>query len=377
MEEPESGIASGTSPLELLTVGAAISDGAAPAFDVILRHIAEARRSIEIHMYVWRSDAIGNAMGKALLEAAGRGVAIRILKDAGARLYERVEMNRKSFFRSPESWKQRLLQRVAARFLPDTFVTDAFDQTVGDALAAHPKVVIEWVHHTHTKYYLFDERVLVLGSINIEDRHRSYFDYMVRVTDPEVIATLRVHDASREVAIIANSRSEGPDGFRIVTCVLALIARARRSLRVEMAYLGDPEVTAALAAAAHRGVEVIVLFSKEANIGNDLNYRTVRALFQVAPIALYRTPKMVHSKMMLVDDETVLCGSANFSVFSMRKADEVCLLVRNPPEIVAAFREEFEARRAMSERVTVESELRTYSSFAASLQQWAQKLVSG
>ena len=52
-------------------------------------------------MYVWRSDVIGNAIGEALLAAAERGVRIRILKDTGAFLYERSEMNRKSFFNKP------------------------------------------------------------------------------------------------------------------------------------------------------------------------------------------------------------------------------------------------------------------------------------
>jgi cardiolipin synthase len=369
--------------LKLLTVNAATSDGAAPAFDAILRHIEGARESIVIHMYVWRSDTIGNAIGAALLAAAERGVEIHLIKDTGAFLYERSEMNRKSFFNRPVSCAQRLLFQVAIRTLPDTFVPDAFDHSLGDALIRHPKVSIEWVNHTHTKYYLFDGRVLITGSVNIEDRHRGYFDYMVEVVDPEVIADFsgirgrRLPPGGRDLAVIANIRGDDPAGFQIVECVLSLIAGARKSIRIEMAYLGDPEVTAALVEAANRGVEVIVLFSKAANIGNDLNYRTVRRLFKAVPILLYRTPKMIHSKMMLVDDETVLFGSANLSLFSMRKAEEVDILIRHRPEFAAAFRDEFEARRAISERITAERALTSYGAFAAAFQQWSQKRVAG
>ncbi len=368
--------------LRLLTVNAATSDGAAAAFDAVLRHIAEARESIGIHMYVWRSDGIGNAIGGALLAAAERGVKIHIIKDRGALLYERSEMNRKPFFNRPVSWAQRCLFQVAIQTLPDSFVTDAFDHSLGDALASHPKVTLEWVDHTHTKYYLFDRKVLVTGSINIEDRHRGYFDYMVETDDPGVIADFagirerRLPTQGRDLSVVANLRGKELSAFQIVHCVLRLIGGARKSIRVEMAYLGDPEVTAALGEAARRGVEVIVLFSKAANIGNDLNYRTVRALYKAAPISLYRTPKMIHSKMMLVDDETVLCGSANLSVFSMRKAEELDILIRNRPEAAAAFRDEFEARRSISERITGEKALLSYGRLAAAFQQWTQNRVT-
>jgi len=374
----------GSGMLDLLTVGAAASDGAAPAFDAILRHIAGARESIEIHMYVWRSDAIGNAMGEALLRAADRGVRVRILKDTGAILYERAEMNRKSYLKREVSRGQRFLCRLAIRALPDTLVRDGHREAAGEALATHPGVTIGWVSHTHTKYFLFDRRILITGSINVEDRHRGYFDYMMEVGDPRVIADfLATRDGGgsgieeRAVEVVANTRCGRARDFRIAPCVLSLIAGARASIRVEMAYLGDPEVTAALAGAAKRGVEVVVLFSRAANIGNDLNYRTVRQLIREAPVVLYRTPKMIHSKLLLVDGDTVLVGSANLSVFSLRKAEELDLLIRRRPELVAAFLAEFESRRAVSERIVDEKCLTSYGALAAALQQWSQRVIAG
>ena len=73
------------------------SDGAAMTFDRVIRLIQNASESIVIHMFVWRNDEIGNQIGREILAAADRGVKIHIKKDVGASMYERIEMNRKSF----------------------------------------------------------------------------------------------------------------------------------------------------------------------------------------------------------------------------------------------------------------------------------------
>ena len=164
---------------------------APPTFEAVLARIAAARESIEIHMYVWRSDEIGQRVGRALLAAAERGVRVRIIKDLGAILFERLEMNRKSFFDTPLPILQRLNHRLIGLTFPDSFVEDEFTGELGEELLRHPGVTLEWVNHTHTKYYLFDERVLVTGSINIEDRHFGYHDYMAHVDDPDLVGRFR------------------------------------------------------------------------------------------------------------------------------------------------------------------------------------------
>ena len=57
-------------------------DGAQGTFHAVLQGIREARESIEIFMYVWRNDAIGNEVGRAVLDAAERGVKVKIIKFA-------------------------------------------------------------------------------------------------------------------------------------------------------------------------------------------------------------------------------------------------------------------------------------------------------
>ena len=47
-----------------------IADGAEPCFSRVVERIRAVEERLEIHMYVWRNDAIGNEIGAAVLGAA-------------------------------------------------------------------------------------------------------------------------------------------------------------------------------------------------------------------------------------------------------------------------------------------------------------------
>src|SRR5437763_16542227 len=62
-----------------------LRDGPA-TFDAMLELIEEARTSLALECYIFRSDEVGRRFGDALTRAAGRGVAGRVLLDwSGAR----------------------------------------------------------------------------------------------------------------------------------------------------------------------------------------------------------------------------------------------------------------------------------------------------
>jgi len=361
------------------------TDGAEATFRRILEELRRAREAVEIFMYVWRSDEIGNQVGQAVLDAAERGVQVRIIKDIGAFLYERIEMNRKSFFdKKLPAWKS-LVYRMMIPTFPDTYVEDDFDSSLGDALMAHPNVRLEWVNKTHTKYYIFDETTLLVGSINLEDRHRNYFDAMLALESAGLIRHLRARmrgecppdrsgDPERPVEFFVNAH--GParaKRFEIRPRFLELIAAARDGIDVEMAYLGDEAVTAALVDAAQRGVRIRFLFSEEANIGNEINYHTMRKIVDRAPVDVFFTPKMIHAKTMIFDGRIVMTGSANLSVFSLQKAGELDVEIREAG-LVEDFQRLFEDRRARSRRLEDPRELARYNRTKAILQQLHQKL---
>ncbi len=356
-------------------------DGADLTFRTVVQHIDDAQDSIEIHMFVWRNDDVGNLVGRAILDAAERGVKIRIIKDLGAFMYERIEMNRKSFFNKKISVKQNLIYKALLPFFPDTYCEDEYTDSLGWEIVAHPNVTMDWVNHTHTKYYIFDNRVMITGSINIEDRHRGYYDHMIRIDDADAVQRFRTrkesglpYDSKRPMDFVFNVERDGAMCFEIKEQFLRLMDEARESLYIEMAYIGDPDISAKICEVAARGVEVTMLFSREANIGNDINYKSMHELYQGANIDAYLTDKMIHSKLMLVDRRIVIMGSANFSVFSMQKAEELDVIIHSDPEFVGALRETIEVRKAASTKVESADAFADYNRRIAHLQQLHQKL---
>jgi cardiolipin synthase len=351
-------------------------DGAEPTFARVVELLDAVQNSVSIHMYVWRNDRIGNRIGRAVLDAADRGVRITIIKDAGAVMYEQIEMNRKSFFNLPVSRRKALKYRLLRPTFPDTFVEDDYDFDLGRRVMQHPNVTFEWVNHTHTKYYLFDEHVLVTGSINIEDRHRTYNDYMLEIEGESVIRHFRSRQtgASPELGRRTDFVFNHPGRFEIKPLILRLLEETSDSLYVEMAYIGDEGVSRSIIETANRGVDVTFLFSREANIGNDINYRTMHYIACRAPVKVYFTDRMIHSKMMRFDDKVILMGSANLSVFSLCKAEEMDVVLHDHPDLFADFDRVIQQRIGSSVLVETPGELSKYNRPVAWLQQLHQKL---
>ena len=156
--------------------------------------------------------------------------------------------------------------------------------------------------------------------------------------------------------------------------MLELMSQAERSLYIEMAYIGDPDISRKMVETARRGVRVTFLFSRSANIGNDINYRSLYRICRQADIEVYLSEKMIHSKLMLIDEETVIVGSANTSVFSMQKAVELDVIVRRQPAFVEAVKKTVESRLGEARRVESTKELAAYHRVLASLQQLHQML---
>ncbi|MEM7146942.1 MAG: phosphatidylserine/phosphatidylglycerophosphate/cardiolipin synthase family protein [Verrucomicrobiota bacterium] len=354
---------------------------AIPTFERVLKEIAHAQSSIKIHMYVWRNDTIGNQVGQALLEAADRGVKIHILKDNGAIMYERIEMNQKSFFHTDLSNFKALSFRLMSRSFPDTYVKDEHTPELGQTLANHPNVSLTWIGKTHTKYYLFDNERLLTGSINIEDRHTEYLDYMIALDGRDHIdrfhsrlANKVSFDPERPVDFLCNTHhADGAKTFEIKPALLAALNATQSTLYIEMAYLGDDDITRAIIAAAHRGVQTTILFSREANIGNDINYRTIHRIASQAPVEVYLTPRMIHSKLIRFDDTRVITGSCNLSVFSLQKAGELNLNIQNHPDFFRTLDALIQSRLEASQKVTSPDDLKAYNPFVAALQQLHQK----
>ena len=76
---------------------------------------------------------------------------------------------------------------------------------------------------------------------------------------------------------------------------------------------------------------------------------------------------------MMFDDHTILTGSANLSVFSMQKSEELDLIIHDQPDLVTALQDVITKRLAASPPVTSPDQRSKFNRPLAALQQWHQK----
>jgi len=309
------------------------------AFPEILRRIREAKRTIAINIFIWRDDGIGNRIAAELLRAADRGVKISIVKDRYGIVCELCEEGRRSFFHphptAAERVKIALLVLLYNRDLCGCMPKQK-RCALAERLRHHPNVTVcaDQNRYDHSKYYVFDDEILIFGGINIEDKEngqdrqgRRYRDYMVEICGREAVARFLQKQAvpTNDGGVFAVNRKRPVRIFEIESRYLALIDGAQQSLTVLMAYFSpQPRFLQAVAAACARGVCVRIVVPKSANFTDDTNKRTLTALSRIRknPPALYLSDRMLHAKLLMSEREISL-GSCNITKKAFCQLDEL------------------------------------------------------
>jgi cardiolipin synthase len=310
------------------------------AFQAILARIRSAEKSVEIRAFLWRDDDAGNLLGEAVLAAADRGAEIVIHKDRIAAVYEYTGGNKQSFFHK----RVDPIRGIQAWFLGAVYrAPGSFKQRpnpLAERILAHPKITVEHMRKRfdHSKIYIVDDRYLALGSMGIGDNHRNeWLDVMIEAEGPEHVARLRERmaghdefDPSRGLDFLVHSReAHRKKSCPMISHRLALIDAAEESLTIEMAYLGDRRFTAALGRAVQRGVHVKLVTADQADVLGATNRATCDALMRMtgAPenLTIVLLPRMVHSKVVVIDHRWADVGSANFTALSHGVYDEINL----------------------------------------------------
>jgi cardiolipin synthase A/B len=316
------------------------------AFQQIIERVRSAERSVEIRAFLWRDDEAGNMLGEAVLAAANRGAMVTIHKDKIAAVYEYAGGNKQSFFhkrvdpiRGFQAWFLGAVTRAPGSFKQRP-------NSLAQEILQHPSIRVEHQRKRfdHSKLYIIDDRYLVLGSMGIGDNHRhDWIDVMVEVEGARHVDRLRERmagfdefDPSRGIDFLVHSReAHRKKSCPMISHRLALIDSAEQSLTVEMAYLSDRRFTAALARAVQRGIEVNLVTADRADVLTNANRATCDALMRLtgAPnnLTIALVPRMVHSKVVVIDHRFCDIGSANFTPLSHGVYDEINLFVDSEP----------------------------------------------
>lgn len=293
------------------------------AFPSMLKAIEEANSSICLSTYIFESNQTGRKFAEALVDAAKRGVEVRVLIDALGDRYTLPSI-RRYFKKTPV--------RIE-RFLPPSLMGRG----------------IFFNLRNHRKIMVVDGRQGFVGGMNIGDRHlaedrenkRRVIGLHFALTGPavsqledafnedwtfttgeEVVDKPKV-DPELPGNALCRGISAGPneDFEKLYWILIGALNCARRNIRIMTPYfIPDRALISAIDAAALRGVDVEIVLPGKNNlpyVGWAMN-AYLWEMLQYKTRIYYLPPPFVHSKLFVVDDYYVLVGSSNLDPRSMR-----------------------------------------------------------
>src|SRR5574340_688865 len=299
-------------------------------FPALIAAIDAARAEVHLETYIFNDDASAGSVCDALVRAAQRGVAVRLLIDG-----------------------------VGSRALPAAWL-DALRAAGASVLAYHP-LVGSWrsnphsLRRLHRKLAVVDARIAFIGGMNLIDDFEPIriaaprFDFSVEVQGPLLAA---IHQSAchlwRLVALTQLQAGETRlprikpswptdgrvraafvvrDNFAhrrdIERVYLAALALARDEIVIANAYfLPGRRFRRLLKSAVQRGVEVHLL--TQGHTDHPFFQTAARALYRdllAAGVNIYEYQVTeLHAKVAVVDGHWATVGSSNIDPFSLQQA---------------------------------------------------------
>lgn len=193
----------------------------------------------------------------------------------------------------------------------------------------------------HQKTFLFDQNVVIVMTFNLT---RSTFtrerNFALIIQDPnEVKEISRVFNADflhQPVSVHDSHLVWSPNQSR--EKILGLIRQAHTNIEIYAQDMTDYQTIGALAKAARSGVQVKLIVSLDPQKFNNgkLNY-----LRKAGVIIHNHQHYYIHAKVMIIDHQTALLGSINFTKASMEDNRELSVITEDD-RILKSLQQTFE-----------------------------------
>jgi cardiolipin synthase len=305
---------------------------------LFIDEINQAKKTLHLEFYIWALGGDADRVGEALIAAAKRGVACKVLLDS---------LGSKDWFKSP--WPKRFRDAGIE-------VTEALPIQIGRFQFRRADLRL------HRKIFVIDNAIVWTGSMNMVDPRTfkqdsgvgEWVDAMVRIEGPVAsqfeltfsfdwsVDNSKIKHFNDVVPaatpaggrVLAQEFSSGPvyrDDI-LYQVLLSAIMDAREELTITTPYFGpDDGLIQALMAAAGRGVKVTLIVPK-------LNDSTLVAwssrsfyadLMSIGIRIAEFHGGLLHTKSLLIDKRVAIFGSVNFDQRSLRLNFEISLIVYN------------------------------------------------
>ncbi len=303
----------------------------AEKFEAFLHDISRATKFIYIEYYIIASDETGNRLADALIERAHAGVEIKVMYDHVGSF-----KTKNRFFRRMRDEGIEVYPFLKVRF-----------PLLGTR--------INW--RNHRKITVIDGEIGYIGGMNIANRyidggsHGNWHDGHLRVKGPIIHSLL--HSFAADWNFMGRPLPNGisiakPDdqpenwGMQLVTSgpigrwpgiameFQEAIGGAKKNVWLQTPYfLPNESLLKALqtAALAKVDVRVMIPLKSDSDLLRYASFSYIKECLQAGiKIYLYREG-MLHTKMLLVDDEMVTVGSTNFDFRSFEHNFESNLFI--------------------------------------------------
>ena len=321
--------------------------------EALLELIAGAQTSIRVLFYIFNNDAAGARVRDALVEAARRGVQVKLLLDGFG------------------------CANAQPRFFAD------LAEAGGDFCLFHPSYGRRYLVRNHQKLAVADGRRAIIGGANIhndylcDDGYRHWRDLWLWIDGPAVETACEYFDAlyrwtnkaepklrSLRRLVLHYSEHRGPLQWKFSGPLspqnpwprsFVRDLRDARRLDVISAYFSPPRwLLARIARLARRGGEVRIITAAKADNNATIGasrHNYARMLRNDVRMFEYQ-PARLHTKLMMIDD-IVHIGSANLDFRSVYINLEIMLRIKDKA-FAKAMQGYFQRELALSEEITPE-----------------------
>ncbi|RKY23323.1 MAG: cardiolipin synthase [Planctomycetota bacterium] len=301
--------------------------------------IENARHSIYIETFVFGKDDVGRDIIQRLARRAGEGVEVRLLLDGLGSLHTRGRFL-KPLSQAGGQWRH-------------------FNPVVHRPLKGRTDL------RNHRKIAIADDEIVLAGGTNIAEEYIGpkpmkgrWWDLSFVLQGPAVgfyanIFRLDWEFASGETLrqprkpagqvatgqAVAQVVPSGPDieGDCLYDALLSAIFQAKERLWIVTPYfIPDESLQQALLLACRRGVDVRVIVPRKSNHRLlDFARGPFLRQLQAGGIRIMQHRKMIHAKVLIMDNELAMVGSSNFDIRSLFLNYEVSMFVYSQAEISA------------------------------------------
>lgn len=323
-------------------------------FAALKADIAKAKRFIYLQYYIISDDRLGNEISSLLMKKAAEGVKVKVI-------YDHV-----GSFRTRRKFFKRLREAGIEAY--------PFFKVHFPVLGTR----VNW--RNHRKIAVIDGRVAYIGGMNVADRYidggkrKCWHDAHLRVKGPIIRSLLHSFAADwnfmgrplpdginvtdpkpQEEDFGMQMITSGPMGqwSNIAMAYQKAIGNAKSTIWIQTPYfLPNEGLLKALQSAALAKVDVRIMMPRRSDSAllTYASFSYIKESLQSGiKIYLYK-PGMLHSKLMIIDDEIVSVGSTNFDFRSFEHNFESNLFVYSK-EFNASMRERFIADQEECERV--------------------------